>query len=145
MLTLALAVSFVTRLPPFSRLVGSGMVELAFSVRIQRRPVRAAGLRERQVLQLRVEPLDGQLDVVVERHLDGLFHRQLDDGPRLRALLQRLLLRRDGLRLAFRELLPGVFHQFVDASLLAGCGSPGLRLGECAGAGSRAQAPRCPR
>ena len=31
MLTLALATSLVTRLPPFSKLVGSGMDELAFS------------------------------------------------------------------------------------------------------------------
>ncbi len=42
------------------------------------------------------------------------------------------------LRLALRVLLPGVLHQFVDASLLA-CGSrrAGLRLGERAG-GNRA-------
>ena len=73
MLTFAFATSFVTRLPPFSKLVGSGIDELAFSCGIQRRPVRAAGLGERQVLQLGVEPLDGQLDVVVERHPDRLF------------------------------------------------------------------------
>ena len=40
-------------------------------------------LRDRQVLQLRVEPLDGNIEIPVEGALDRIVHREVEHAVRL--------------------------------------------------------------
>ena len=50
--------------------------------RRQRRAVHRAQARQDEIEGRRIQPLDRQFEVAVERALDGVVQRQLDDGAR---------------------------------------------------------------